>query len=139
MKKNDRERRIMDMTDRELINEAFRALENAYAPYSGFAVGAALQCADGTIFTGCNVENAAFGETVCAEKAAIVKAVSEGKRAFKRIAVAAKTDDYCMPCGSCRQFMSEFAKDMEILSARFDGRYVSYHLAELLPHTFELH
>lgn len=121
------------MTDRELINMAFEAMEMAYAPYSGFRVGAALECADGSVFLGCNVENAAFGSTICAERTAVVKAVSEGRREFQRIAIAAESSDYCMPCGNCRQVLSEFSPDMEILAARKDGHYVSYRLTALLP------
>ena len=121
------------MTDRELINLAFEAMEQAYAPYSGFRVGAALECADGSVFLGCNVENAAYGSTICAERTAVVKAVSEGRREFRRIAIASQSEDYCMPCGACRQVMSEFSSDMEILSAKKDGRYVSYKLSALLP------
>ncbi len=123
------------MTDRELINMAFSAMENAYAPYSAFRVGAALECADGSVFLGCNVENAAFGDSVCAERCAVVKAVSEGRREFSRIAVAADSGDFCLPCGSCLQVLREFSEDMEILSARGDGRYVSYKLRDLLPRT----
>lgn len=121
------------MTDRELLNLAFSAMENAYAPYSGFRVGAALECTDGSVFLGCNIENAAYGETVCAECTAVFKAVSEGRRKFRRIAVASASSEYCMPCGSCRQVLSEFAEDMEILAARGDGHYVSYKLSTLLP------
>ena len=121
------------MTDRELINLAFEAMEQAYAPYSGFKVGAALECADNSVFLGCNVENAAYGSTICAERTAVVKAVSEGRRQFRRIAIAAQSEDYCMPCGACRQVLSEFSSDMEVLSAKKDGRYVSYKLSALLP------
>ena len=121
------------MTDRELINLAFESMEQAYAPYSGFSVGAALECADGSVFLGCNVENAAYGSTICAERTAVVKAVSEGRREFRRIAIAAQSEDYCMPCGACRQVLSEFSTDMEVLSAKKDGRYVSYKLSALLP------
>ena len=123
------------MTDRELINMAFTAMENAYAPYSGFRVGAALECADGSVFLGCNVENASLGDTLCAERCAVVKAVSEGRREFRRIAVAAASEDYCLPCGSCLQVLREFSADMEVLSARSDGHYVSYRLGALLPRT----
>ena len=125
------------MTDRELINMAFTALKQAYSPYSGFTVGAAVECEDGSVFLGCNIENAAYGETVCAERVAVYKAISEGRRKFRRIAVAANSSSYCMPCGSCRQVLSEFSPEMEILSAREDGRYVSYRLSELLPKRFE--
>lgn len=121
------------MTDRELINMAFAALENAYAPYTGFVNGAALECEDGSVFLGCSVENAALSESICAERTAVVKAVSEGRRQFRRIAVASKSEDYCLPCGSCLQVLREFSPDMEILAARGDGHYVSYRLTALLP------
>lgn len=124
------------MTDRELINLATQASENAYVPYSRFKVGAALECSDGTVFCGCNVENAALGSTICAERTAVCKAVSEGRRDFVRIAIYANSENYCVPCGACRQFMSEFVKDMEVLCAKAGGRYVSYTLSKLLPYTF---
>ena len=126
------------MTDRELINIAVEASEKAYAPYSNFAVGAALECEDGTVYTGCNIENSAYGCTNCAERTAVFKAVSEGRRAFRRIAVYADGEDYCMPCGTCRQVLNEFAPTIEVLSVRGDGRYVSYSLKELLPRSFSL-
>ncbi len=126
------------MTDRELINAAFAASENAWAPYSGFKVGAALLCSDGTVYTGCNIENSSLGVTICAERVALSKAVSDGRRkGFIMLAVAADSETYCMPCGLCRQFISEFSSDIEILSARGDGRYTSYRLSQLLPHPFE--
>lgn len=128
------------MTDRDLLNMAREAAQNAYAPYSRFSVGAALECADGSVFTGCNVENAALGSTICAERTAIVKAVSEGRRKFLRIAIYGEGENYCMPCGACRQVLSEFAgqEDMEVLCTRSGGRYVSYRLSQLMPHPFEL-
>jgi len=126
------------MTDRELINLAFAAAERAYAPYSHFRVGAALECSDGTVFTGCNVENAALGECICAERVAVGKAISEEHRSFVRIAVASESENYCMPCGSCRQVLSEFSYDMEVLCAKAGGGYVSYHLRDLLPGAFKL-
>lgn len=128
------------MTDRDLLNMARDAAKNAYVPYSHFPVGAALECADGSVFTGCNVENAALGSTICAERTAIVKAVSEGRRRFVRIAIYGEGETYCMPCGACRQVMAEFAgkDDMEVLCTRSGGRYVSYRLSQLMPHTFEL-
>lgn len=127
------------MTDKELLGLAKEASKNAYVPYSKFAVGAALECRNGKIFTGCNVENAALGDTICAERTACVKAVSEGYTDFLRIAVFAESEGYCMPCGSCRQFLSEFSRDgqLEVLCAKADGRYVSYRLRELIPHTFD--
>lgn len=126
------------MTDHELLNLAIKASERAYAPYSCFKVGAALECASGRIFTGCNVENGALGSTMCAERVAIFKAVSEGETEFTRIAIYGDGSDYCMPCGACRQVMSEFSRNMEILSANGAGSYVSYRLDQLLPHTFKL-
>ena len=125
------------MTDRELINLAFEAVKQSYAPYTGFTVGAALECDDGSVFLGCSIENAAFGETICAERVAVYKAISEGRRGFRRIAVAGNASSYCMPCGSCRQVLSEFSPEIEVLSAREDGRYVSYRLSDLLPKRFE--
>lgn len=125
------------MTDRELIQAAIDASKNAYAPYSGFSVGAAIECSDGSVFAACNVENAAYGSTICAEQAAAAKAVSEGRRSFKRIAVASTPGkEYCMPCGCCRQVLSEFSPQMEVLAVRGDGRYVSYCLDELLFHAY---
>ena len=125
------------MNDRELLRIAKEASLNAYVPYSGFPVGAALECADGTVFTGCNVENAAYGDTICAERTALVKAVSEGQRSFTRIAVYGEGQGYCMPCGSCRQVLAEFSPEMEVLCAKAGGSYVSYPLTRLLPYTFK--
>ena len=125
------------MTDRELVELAFTMLERSYVPYSGFPVGAALECADGTVFTGCNVENAAYGSTICAERTALVKAVSEGHRDdWKRIAVVGNSADYCWPCGSCRQMLYEFAPDLTVLVARGDHAFVKLPLKDLLPHGF---
>ncbi len=125
------------MTERELVERAFSMLERSYVPYSHFPVGAALECADGTVFTGCNVENAAYGSTICAERTAAVKAVSEGHRDdFVRIAIVGNSTDYCWPCGACRQFLFEFAPDLECLIARGDHEYVKLPLRELLAHGF---
>ena len=124
------------MTDRELLNAAREAAKNAYVPYSKFCVGAALECEDGRVFTGCNVENAALGSTICAERTAVCKAVSEGARKFTRIAVWGDSQDYCYPCGACRQVLVEFAPELEVLIGRGDGKYVSYKLAKLLPGVF---
>lgn len=126
------------MNDRELLTLAKQASENAYAPYSRFQVGAALECLDGRVFTGCNIENSALGSTMCAERVAIYKAISEGETHFYRIAIYGESEDYCMPCGACRQVMSEFSQDMEVLCARASGGYVSYKLRELMPHPFKL-
>ena len=124
------------MNDRELLRIAKEASLNAYVPYSGFPVGAALECEDGTVFTGCNVENAAYGDCICAERTAVVKAVSEGHRSFTRIAIYGEGQGYCMPCGSCRQVLAEFSPEMEVLCAKAGGSYVSYPLTRLMPYTF---
>lgn len=124
------------MTDEALIQAAFDAMEHAYAPYSGFPVGAALLCADGTVYTGCNVENAAFGAGICAERTALVKAVSEGKRSFSRLAVASGSPESCVPCGICLQMLLEFAPELEVLSARADRTFRRDSLRDLLPHGF---
>jgi len=124
------------MTDKELMSEAKRASYNSYSPYSHFAVGAAIECEDGTVYTGCNVENAALGSTICAERTAAVKAVSDGHTSFKRIAIYADSQNWCTPCGACRQFLAEFSPNMEVLCAKAGDRYVSYNLSELMPHVF---
>ncbi len=125
------------MTDLELMEKAFHMLPRSYSPYSRFPVGAALLCANGEVFTGCNVENSAYGSTICAERTALVKAVSEGHRDdFVRLAVAGNSEDYCWPCGACRQMLYEFAPDLEVLVARADGAFVKLPLSDLLPHGF---
>ena len=126
------------MTRDELKNAAMSMLDMAYYTYSQFPVGAALECEDGTVYTGCNVENGAYSGCICAERTAIVKAVSEGNRNFRRIAVAAKTTDYCTPCGECRQVMNEFSPDMEVICMNEAGEDRSLTLRELLPFGFEL-
>lgn len=103
----------------ELITQAINAAERAYAPYSNYAVGAALRAADGTVFTGCNIENAAYPATICAERTALVKAVSEGYRRFDVIVVA--TENAGSPCGVCRQMLYEFAPELRVLCVNFDG------------------
>ena len=125
------------MTDLELLALAREAAANSYSPYSHFAVGAALECSDGTVFTGCNIENAAYGDTICAERTAAVKAVSEGRRDFARIAIWADSREYCYPCGSCRQFLQEFNKKMTVICGRGDGSFVSHPLREMMPFTFD--
>jgi len=124
------------MTDRKLIDIAADAMANSYAPYSRAKVGAALECTDGSVFTGCNIENATAGATICAEKAAVASAVSAGQRSFKRMAIVAESSNYRLPCGTCRQLLMEFSPEMEVLCARVDGRYVSYPLRSLLPMPF---
>ena len=125
------------MTDKELVQRAFAMHEFSYVPYSKFPVGAALLCADGTVFTGCNVENAAFGSTICAERTALLNAISEGHRDdWTAIAIAGRGEDYCWPCGACRQMLYEFAPELRVLAARGDGSFQTVPLSRLLPHGF---
>ena len=124
------------MTREELKAAAVTMLARAYCPYSHFAVGAALECADGTVFTGCNIENAAFSPTICAERTAVAKAVSEGHTDFVRIVVAGRCESFCVPCGVCRQVLREFAPDMEIICLNSKGEEQVFTLSELLPHSF---
>ena len=124
------------MTDRKLIELANDVMTNSYSPYSRFKAGAAVECADGAIYMGCNIENAAFGVTVCAETVAIASAVAAGQRGFKRIAIISEGGAYSFPCGTCRQLLNEFSPELEVLCARSDGRYVSYPLSALLPMAF---
>ena len=125
------------MTKQELCQKAVDMLAMAYVPYSHFPVGAALECADGTVFTGCNVENSAYGSCICAERTALVKAVSEGHRDdLVRLAVVGNSKDYCWPCGACRQMLYEFAPDLRVIAARGDGQYETAALRALLPRGF---
>ena len=129
------------MTDRELCNAAVRAMAASYAPYSGYRVGAALLTAEGTLFTGCNIENAAFTPTVCAERTAVFKAVSEGCRRFVRLAIAGGRGGVLQggapPCGVCRQVLAEFCPpEMEILIVTGQDCADRYTLGELLPQAF---
>jgi len=134
----------MDLNNKdELIKLAVKARENSYTPYSGYAVGAALLCKDGTVFTGCNMENASYGPTLCAERCAIYKAVSEGYRDFVAIAIAGspageKISQYAYPCGVCRQVMREFCEPsgFEIYVVGPGDEYVCRTLEELLPDSF---
>lgn len=127
------------MSDQELVELAFTMLQRSYVPYSHFPVGAALEGADGTVYTGCNVENAAYGSSICAERTALVKAVSEGCRSFRRLAVVGNGQDYCWPCGACRQMLYEFAPGLRVLAARGDGSWKEVPLAQLLPFGFGPH
>ena len=124
------------MTREELKAAATAMLEKAYCPYSHFAVGAALECSDGTVFTGCNVENAAYSPGICAERTAVVKAVSEGHRDFRRIVIAGRSKDFCTPCGVCRQVLREFAPEIEIICLNAAGEEQVFTLPDLLPHSF---
>ena len=120
----------------ELIKKAIAVKENAYVPYSHFRVGAALLTQSGKVFTGCNVENASYSPTICAESTAIVKAVSEGEREFSAIAVVTDTEDFASPCGVCRQRIFEFGGDIELIMANRDGEYKVYKISDLLPEGF---
>lgn len=130
------------MTPEKLVALALEARERAYTPYSGFAVGAALLCADGSVYQGCNIENAAFGPTVCAERVAVFKAVSEGKRDFAAIAVAGgqagqDVTGLFPPCGVCRQVLREFCGlDFPLYLVKENGSYETHSLGELLPFSF---
>jgi len=124
------------MTREELKAAATAMLDKSYCPYSHFPVGAALECADGSVFTGCNIENAAYSPTLCAERVAVGKAVSEGHRDFVRIAIAGRSEDYCVPCAVCRQVLYEFAPDMEVIALNGKGEELALPLRELLPHGF---
>ena len=124
------------MTREELKAAAVAMLDRAYIPYSHFPVGAALECSDGTVFTGCNIENAAYSPTICAERTAVAKAVSEGHTDFVRIVVAGRSKDYCVPCAVCRQVLREFAPDIEVICLNGKGEEQVFTLPELLPHSF---
>lgn len=117
---------------------AFAAMENAYAPYSHFRVGAALRTKSGEVFTGCNVENAAYGEALCAERVAVSAAVAKGAREFEEIAIASESEDPAPPCGSCRQTMSEFAPDLLVTGYSKNGKKLTWRLGDLLPEAFAL-
>ncbi len=124
------------MSPAELIDKARQALASAHAPYSGYRVGAALLCADGTVITGCNVENASYGLTNCAERTAVFSAIAGGQTKFKAIAVAASGNPSPFPCGACRQVLAEFCTaDFPVYIATQTG-HETLSLGELLPHTF---
>jgi cytidine deaminase len=117
----------------ELIRAAWEARENAYAPYSKFRVGAALETEDGTIFGGANIENLSFGLTICAERTAACAAILAGKTTFRRLVVVADTPEPISPCGACRQFLAEFAPGLSITAATRHGKSLNWSLADLLP------
>ena len=121
------------MTDEKLVALAKEAMKNAYAPYSKFQVGAALLAKDGRVFTGCNVENASYGATNCAERTAIFKAVSEGYREFDAIAIVASSGDFASPCGICRQVLAEFMPEGKVILDSDEKGMVTYSVRELLP------
>ena len=127
------------MSDYEhLIAEAGRARENAHAPYSNFRVGAALRSTSGRVFGGCNVENATYGLTVCAERVAIFKAISEGERGFDAIAVVTDTETLTPPCGACRQLLWEFCGDVSVVLANMRGKQEVVRMRDLFPKPFDV-
>ncbi|MGE5577539.1 MAG: cytidine deaminase [Syntrophothermus sp.] len=129
-----------DLTDeqaRRLVEIAKQARQRAYVPYSHFPVGAALLTRSGKVYTGCNVENASYSPTICAERTAVVKAVSEGDREIFAIAVVADTDGPCSPCGVCRQVITEFGKEIRVVMANLAGQMSVKTIGELLPATFD--
>jgi cytidine deaminase len=122
---------------KEWIETAIRAREISHAPFSGFKVGAAVVTEDGEVYTGCNVESASYGLTVCAERVAIWKAVSEGKKRFTTLAVVADTSELTPPCGTCRQIIWEFCGDVPLVLANLHGDYEVAPMKELLPRAFD--
>ena len=126
------------MADSDALVAAARAgFARAIADYSHFKVGAALETADGQIIAGCNIENASYGLTMCAERVAMFKALSEGHRTFRRLLVMADTESPTPPCGACRQLLWEFAGDIEVLLANLDGVAATYRMRDLLPEAFD--
>ena len=126
----------MSATEADLRQEAERARANAWAPYSGFHVGAALETADGRVFIGCNVENASYGLTNCAERVAIGAAVAAGAREFRRVVIVSDADGPASPCGACRQVLAEFGRDLEVVSFGGRGARARWSVEELLPAAF---
>jgi cytidine deaminase len=129
---------MSNITDVELYKLARKAARNAYAPFSGFRVGAAILTTTGEIFTGVNVENSSYGATICAERVACAKAISEGFRNFEAIAVATYSRDQAVPCGMCRQFLFEFAPNLKVIIGRDEENIEVTSLDELLPKGFRL-
>ena len=134
---------LKEKTIKDLISKAIKMLEYSYVPYSRFHVGAALLVNNGTIYTGCNIENAAYGPSNCAERTAVFKAVSEGVKEFEAIAVVGGPDgrikDFCPPCGVCRQVLAEFCtRDFKVILAKSIDEYKVFTLEQLLPESFSL-
>ena len=127
----------MTHSDQELIDMATAVRENSYAPFSNFRVGAALETDDGDMIDGCNVESASYGLTVCAERVAIWKAISQGKRKIKHIAVVADTEELTPPCGVCRQIIWEFGGDIPVILANLKGKTEVVQMRDLLPRAFD--
>ena len=127
------------ISDDRLFQAACQAREKALALYSHFRVGAALLCADGSICEGCNIESSSYGLTICAERTAMFKALSEGQREFSRLMVVADTGELTAPCGACRQVLWDFAPGLEITIANLGGKQITFPLQDLLPHPFGNH
>ena len=127
----------MEHSEKELIEAATNVRERAYAPYSNFKVGAAVETEDGTVYTGCNVESASYGLTVCAERVAIWKGISRGEKKFGRIAVVVDTEELTPPCGVCRQIIWEFCGDVPVILANLHGKSETIMMSELLPRAFD--
>ena len=127
----------MEHSEKELVAAAMAVRENAYAPFSSFKVGAAIETDDGEIIDGCNVESASYGLTVCAERVAIWKAISQGKRKITRIAVVADTEELTPPCGVCRQIIWEFGGDIPVIFANLHGKVETVQMKDLLPRAFD--
>ncbi len=125
------------MTDKKLIEEAYSVLPRAYAPYSKYRVATALRAGDGRVYTGVNVENLSYGLTLCAERAAVAAAVTAGQRSFTALAVVSEKKPEPMPCGACRQVLSEFAPQCRILVSCAGGEFKEYQLEELFPFPFQ--
>lgn len=123
----------------KLVNAAQQAQQRALAPYSKFHVGAALETVAGKIYTGCNIESSSYGLTCCAERVAMFKALSEGEREFKRLAVAADTEEFCTPCGACRQVLWDYGQNLEIICVNKHGAQHALPLRDLLPEAFDEH
>lgn len=131
------------MKNEQLLSLAKEAMQQAYCPYSDFSVGAALLCENGQVYTGCNIENASYSLCICAERTAFSKAVSDGVRKFKKIAVVGgkngKAEGFCYPCGACRQVMNEFCEeDFELIFQNEKGETQVFTLGQILPHSFKL-
>lgn len=126
-----------EASERRLVEAALAVRQRAHAPYSGFKVGAALEAADGSVAIGCNVENATYGLTICAERSAIFRAIADGHRAFTRVVIVADTDEPTPPCGACRQLLWEFCGDIEVTLANLDRTTARYRMSELLPAPFD--
>ena len=128
----------MEYTDRQLIDMAKKAMNYSYSPYSHFSVGACVVMKDGSVYTGCNIENASYGATNCAERTAIFKAVSDGNTDFDRIAIVSSSGEKTYPCGICRQVMSEFFHGEEQIIIEDNNEIISYRIDELFPYMFKL-